>query len=252
MASPLADNASSINLLQKYFLIHFCLTLSNYLLRMKKLIAPIMFLFCASVIVAQTTAEDYYNPPKPKLLSRDKVSTSISMGTGVSFLNSTKNAAYTTFIAPKIGYLLTSKFKLNVGFMHYIATGNTFMPLNQNEAIYNSSNKTFSGNLVLIEGQYQLNKRMTMSGAVMYDANEFNNNKQNNYKAASLGLDYKLTRTTSIGFKATLSQGSGNYMLNPKTNSFDYNPYSNGVFPLQNAMFGLGEWGAGQLNSPLR
>jgi hypothetical protein len=188
---------------------------------MKKLITPILFLFCVSTIVAQTTTEDYYNPSKPKSVPQDRVSVSMSMGAGVSFLNSTKNAAYTTFIAPKIGYQLTSKFKLNIGLMHYTATGNTFMPLNQNEAIYNSSNKTVSGNLVFVEGQYRLNKRMIMSGAVMVDANGSNANKQNNYKAASLGLEYKVTEHSSIRLQTTISGGQGNYYSNP----YSPNPY---------------------------
>lgn len=200
-------------------------------------------MFCVSTIVAQTISDDYYNPSKPKLVSKDRVSASISMGAGVSFLNSTKNTSYTTFIAPKIGYQLSSKFKLNIGLMHYTAAGNTFM--NQNEA-GNTGNKTFSGNLLFVEGQYKLNKRTIMSGAVMYDANGFNASKQNNYKAVSFGLDYKLSEHNSIGFRAILSQGSGNYMLNPKTNTFDYYQSSN---PMQTMMSGFGQWGTEQLNS---
>ena len=182
---------------------------------MRKLITPVLFLFCVSITVAQTTSEDYYNPSKPKLSAQDRVSASMTMGAGVSFLNSTKNAAYTTFVAPKIGYQLTPKFKLNVGLMHYTATGNTFMWMNRNEAIYNASNKTVSGNLLFVEGQYQLGKRMIMSGAMMYDANGFNANKQNNYKAASLGLEYKVTEHSSIRFQTTISNGQGNYYNNP-------------------------------------
>jgi hypothetical protein len=204
---------------------------------MKKLIIPILFLFCGSAIIAQTTTEDYYNPSKPKLISPDRVSASMTMGAGVSFLNSTKNAAYTTFIAPKIGYQLSSKFKLNIGLMHYTVTGNTFMPLNQNEIIYNTSNKTVSGNLLFVEGQYQLNKRMIVSGAMMVDANEFNVNKKDNYKAASLGLEYKVTEHSSIRFQTTISGGQGNYYNNP--NPFPtsgFNSFGTG-FSNGNSMF---------------
>lgn len=211
---------------------------------MKKLISPVLFLFCATTIVAQTATEDYYHPKKSNFLSKDKISGSISMGAGMSFLNSPKNAAFTTFVAPKIGYQVTNKFKLNLGLMHYTITGNTFMPMNQNEAFINNSNRSVSGNLLFVEGQYQLNKRLIMSGAVMYDAN-----KQNNYKAAAFGMDYKLTEHSTIGFRASVSQGSTDYFLNPRSNTFDYSPHG---APLQNAMFGFGSWGENQLNSPIR
>jgi len=208
---------------------------------MKKLITLVLILFCTTAIVAQTLTDDYYRPSKSNFLSKERVSGSISMGAGLSFLNSTKNSAYTTFIAPKIGYQLTNKFKLNLGLMHYTITGNTFMSLNRNEALINNS---VSGNLLFIEGQYQLNKRLIMSGAVMYDANTFA--KNNSFKAASLGLDYKLSNHSTIGIKATVSQGSTDYYLNPRSNTFEYSPYTN---PIQNAVFGFGQWGEGQLNS---
>ena len=214
---------------------------------MKKLITPVLFLFCASAIVAQTTTDDYYHPLKSKFLAKDKVSASVSMGAGLSFLGSNKNTAFTTFIAPKIGYQFTNKFKLNFGLMHYSISGNTFMPLNQNEALINRNNNSVSGNLLFAEGQYQLNKKLIMSGAVMYDASKFA--KNNNFKAASLGLDYKLSNRSTIGFRATVSQGSTDYYLNPRSNSFEYSPYTN---PLQNAMFGVGSWGTSQLNSAIR
>lgn len=211
---------------------------------MKKLISPVLFLFYASTIVAQTSTDDYYHPAKPNFLSKDKVSASISMGAGMSFLNSPKNAAFTTFVAPKVGYQVTDKFKLNLGLMHYTITGNTFMPMNQNEAFINNSNRSVSGNLLFVEGQYQLNKRLVMSGSVMYDAN-----KQNNYKAAAFGMDYKLTEHSTIGFRASVSQGSTDYFLNPRTNKFDYYPNAS---PMQNMMSGFGEWGTNQLNSAIR
>jgi hypothetical protein len=200
---------------------------------MKKLITSTLFLICASIAVAQTTTDDYYQAPKSNFLSKDKVSGSVSMGAGVSFLNSTKNTAFTTFIAPKIGYQLTNKFKLNVGLMHYTVTGNTFMPMNQNEAFLNSGNKTVSGNLIFAEGQYQLNKKVILSAAVMTDVNSFSN-KQNNYKAISLGMDYKVTEHSTIGFRANVSQGNSPYSNNRIGGS------SFGTYPMMQDMFGTG------------
>ena len=178
---------------------------------MKKLITFTLFLFGASFLGAQTTTDDYFNPSKPKLLSKDRVSASISAGAGVSFLGSSKNTAFTTFVAPKIGYQMTDKFKLNIGLMHYSITGNTFMPLNQNEALYNPNNQKRTGNLLFVEGQYQLNKRVAVSGAVMYDANNFTD-RQNNFKAVSVGMDYKVSKHSTLSFRTQISQGNSSYL----------------------------------------
>ena len=213
---------------------------------MRKLITFSLFLASTSFLGAQTTTDDYYKPAKPKFLSKDKVSGSISVGTGLSVSNN-QTTALTTYIAPKIGYQVSERFKLNVGLMHYSVAGNTFMPVNQNEAFINSSNKTQTGNLLFVEGQYQLNKRVVVSGAVMYDANNISNNK-NNYKAVELGLDYKVSKHSSIGVKAVISQGDSPY----------YNSH-NGMYNFggQNPMMfdsfgGLGNDLTHRLNSSIR
>ena len=203
---------------------------------MKKLITSSLFLFCASIIVAQTSTDDYYQAPKSNFLSKDKVSASISMGTGMSFFGSTKNSAITTFIAPKIGYQLTKKFRLNIGLMHYTMTGNSFMPMNQNEALFNNSNRSISGNLLFVEGQYQLTNKLMMSGAVMYNANA-NLNKNNNYKAVSIGMDYKLSEHASIGIRANISQGNNSPYYN---NRMGTNNFGSQNYPMTQDMFGGG------------
>lgn len=200
---------------------------------MKKLISSILSFAFASIVIAQNDSVEYYTPSKVKLSVKDRVSASISMGAGISFLNTTKNAAYTTFIAPKIGYQLTPKFKLNIGLMHYSITGNTFWALNQNEALFNSSKKTVSGNLLFVEGQYKLNKKMILSGAVLYDANGFNTTKKDNYKVASFGLEYKTSEHTSLKFETTISAGQGNYNNNQNpyyTNGFNTFGTGNSIF----------------------
>ena len=189
---------------------------------MKKLITSILILYCSSVIVAQTTAEDDYFS-KPKITSTDKISTSIIAGWGYSFLNSTKSSIYSTFIAPKIGYQISPKFKLDIGLMHYSASGNTFMQLNSDGYILNTGNKPVSGNLVFVGGNYQLNQRLIMSGSMMMDANNLYT-KQSNYKVATLGLDYKVSEHSSIGIKASLAQGNSNNYLNSGMENYNYNP----------------------------
>lgn len=211
---------------------------------MKKLITFTLFLVSASFLRAQNTTDDYFTPSKPKLLPADKVTASISAGAGVSFLNSSKNTAFTSFIAPKIGYQLNNKFKLNIGLMHYSITGNTFTPISQNEALFNASNKTRSGNLLFLEGQYQLNKHIIVSGAVMYDANNLSN-KQSNYKAIALGMDYKVSKHSSIGFQAIISQGENPYY---NTHMGTYN-FGSTTAPMGEMFGGLGQEFTRNLNS---
>lgn len=177
---------------------------------MRKLITLTLILASASLSQAQSTAEDYFTPSKKKLLSAERVSASISAGAGVSFLGSSKNTAFTTFVAPKIGYQLNERLKLNLGLMHYSITGNTYMAVGQNEALINPNSKNRTGNLIFAEGEYLVNKKISVNGGVMVDANNFNNSK-NNYKAVSLGMDYKVSKHSSIGFKAIISEGDSPY-----------------------------------------
>jgi hypothetical protein len=200
----------------------FLFNFEKQFISMKKLITLALFLFCSLVSIAQTSTDDYYNP-KPKTVLADKISTSITAGTGFSFLNANKSAVYTTFFAPKIGYQISPKFKLNVGLMHYTASGNTFMQLNRNEYILNTSNTPIAGNLIFVEGNYKLNPRLTMSGAVMTNANNLNTT-QNNYKAASVALDYKVSEHSSIGVRVTISQGAAGYNMNPGTGNLNNTP----------------------------
>ncbi len=218
---------------------------------MKKLITSLSFLFCVSIVVSQTITDDYYTPAKKKSFSADRVVTSLSMGTSMSFLNSSKNPSVCTFIAPKIGYQFNNKFQLNIGLLHYNLAGNTFMPLNSGEALYNGKRQNVSGNLIFVEGQYQLNKRWMMSGAVMADANSLNN-KQNNYKAISLGMNYKVAEHSYIGISATVESGQGNYFNpNDKTNPYYYGTGNNDMFRSIN-VGGVGQLGAQVLNGIVR
>lgn len=189
---------------------------------MRKLITQILFLYCSSVLVAQTSIEGDYSA-NPKIISKDRVSTSIIAGAGISFLNSAKRPIYTTFVASKINYQISPKFKLNIGLMHYTASGNNFMQLNSKESGLNSGKKSISGNFIFVGGDYQLNPKLIMSGSVMVDANDIRTN-QSNFKAATLGFDYKISERSSIGFKASVSKGNSDYFINSRTGNYDYNP----------------------------
>src|SRR4051812_8970307 len=190
------------------------------------------FLFAGAAAFAQTTTDDYFSPAKPNLLSKDRVSASVSAGAGVTVFN--KSTYYSSFIAPKIGYQLTNRFKMNIGLMHYTITGNTFMPLNSGEGLFNPSRRTMNGNLIFGEGEYKLNMRMTLAGSVMTDVNSFS---KNNYKAASLGLRYETSKHSWIGVQATISSGESPYY---NTHQGAYN-FGGAQAPMYDMFGGLGQ-----------
>jgi len=202
----------------------------------------LFFLLCLGSF-AQTT-EDYY-PAKRKATVKDRISGSVMAGTSLSFQSDSKNAAVATFIAPKINYSLSKKFSLTAGFMHY-----SFGPgFGRSESYTASGKRNLSGNLVFAGGEYRLNKKVSLSGALMVDASGMSD-RRNMYKAASFGMDYKMTEHSSIGFRATVSQGNMDYNFNPNRGSYEYRPFNNNSFG--NIFTGLGEWGTDELNRAIR
>jgi len=215
---------------------------------MKASFFSVLFSVLSMASIAQST-DDYYSPVKPKLQVKDRISTSVMMGTQVSFLNNSKSSAVSTFIAPALHYKLSEKFTLNAGLLHYQVSPMTAVAISHDETLLNKGQRMHSGNLVFAGGAYQLNKKLSVNGAVMMDVNSLNN-RQNNYKAASLGMDYKVSAHSSIGFRATVSQGSTDYDYNPNRGSYEYHPLTNNSFG--NIITGMGQWGTDELNRSIR
>jgi hypothetical protein len=208
---------------------------------MKTLFASLLFFFAAFNLSAQ---EDDYVAPKLKLKPVDRISASVSAGTSVSFSRNTSASSFSTFIAPTLKYKLTERFSVIGGLIHYNLNPNNGYRVYGNESSM-SHHANASGNLIFAGGEYQLNKKLLISGAVMTDVQ----NKaisRNNYKALSLGMDYKLTEHSSIGFRATVSQGSTDYMFDPGRGTYNYNPVLGNSFG--NVIGGFGQWGAEGLN----
>lgn len=204
----------------------------NYNSNMKKLITSGFLFILAISGMAQENVDILYKKPVTHPTVSDRISASIFMGAAVSATN-LKFAPVTssTYIAPLIGYRLTEKFKLNVGVIHYTVNGNSYVPITLGENKYPSGRQQFSGNLFTLEGQYKLNKQLMLSGNVMYDANPLLN-KQHSFKAASLGLDYKVSTHTTLSVKTTIMQGNGYNQMPPMgTRSPLFNSFPTNVSP---------------------
>lgn len=219
------------------------------MLNAKNIFTSILLTASSVMCFSQTETDEYYTTDKSKLKlsALDRVSGSICAGVGVgASLGKTMNPSTFSYIAPKINYQLTQRFRLNVGFMHYTNLGARSYGWGQEGGCIPMGNN-FSGNLVSVGGEYLLNKKLIVSGAVMANASTIN--KRNNFKALSLGLDYKLNEHSSIGIRANVSQGNPDYMFNPARNSFDYNPMNT---PTSNLFGGFGQWGTDAINGSFR
>jgi hypothetical protein len=186
---------------------------------MKKLITSGFLFIIAISGMAQEHTDSLYKSSMAHSTVADRISASVSMGAAVSS-TSFKSGAVTsgTYIAPLIGYRFTDKFKLNVGVIHYTVNGNSYLPITLGENKFPTGRQPYSGNLFMLEGQYKLNDQLLFSGDLMYDANPLLN-KQRSFKAASLGLDYKVSEHTTLSIKTMIIQNNG------------YNsPYSNSPF----------------------
>ena len=157
---------------------------------MRKLITLVLLNALFSFVIRAQAADDDYALPKKKENTLDKVSASVIAGTGLSFNNSSQNPVMGSFIASQAGYRLSSKWKLNMGMMHYSASGNSS---------------------VIHSGDFR-----AATGA-----------SQNNFNAASLGLEYRISDKSSIGISTGIS--NGNYGF-PGMSPFSANIYPFGMF----------------------
>ena len=204
-----------------YFINCFFVNFALLLFHMKKLITLFSFVSLAVSGWAQSDYADSTKAIAHRQTVADRINVSVYTGAGVGFIGKSAVSS-STYFAPVVGYRFTPKFKLNMGLLHYNINGNTFI----NRALTNNhfpeNRYAASGNLLLLEGQYALNHRTIVSGAVLYNVPSFSG-KQGNYKGATFGLDYKVTPHTTFSIRTTVIQGNGN--LQPYERSmFGTNP----------------------------
>jgi hypothetical protein len=207
---------------------------------MRKIVFSALCLLCFLSSLAQNPQEDYYTPHKKNNSPEDRVSVAISSGVGMGFSSSTRSANSFYYLAPKIGYQFTNRFRLNLGTIYYNSYGSPFTSIKNNEPAFFNKN-TASGNLLFVEGQYFLNPRTILSSGVAYGSQNFLS--QINYKAMMMGIQYKVSEKAVIQFQTFINQGTyqhTNYPngMNNSSNSFN-SIYNNSSFG-GNPFFGSG------------
>lgn len=155
------------------------------------------------------------------LIYNKRLGFSVDFGFGFA-AGSNNNSGTYTYVAPYLSYMVTPKFKLDVGGI--ISKGFNSFYNYQTTAI--SSNNT--NYFLFARGNYLLTDRLTISGA-FYKSFSPNNsliseNKNKNIlnnAGMSLGVDYKINDHMIIGAQVSVSNGSaGNYFMQSNAGHF--------------------------------
>ena len=155
------------------------------------------------------------------LLNNKRLGFSLDFGIGFSAGSGYNSGTY-TYVAPYLSYLVTPRFKLDIGGV--ISKGfNSFDNYQSTGINYNNTNY-----FLFARGNYLLTDKITVSGSVFKsfspnngiiseskDKNVFNN------AGISLGMDYKINDHMIIGAQVSVSNGSaGNYYMRPQSSHF--------------------------------
>jgi hypothetical protein len=185
----------------------------------------LLFLF----ISIQTKAQSYFRPDTStsfntqtikknnSLLNYKRMSFSVDVGFGFS-ASKHSSGAY-TYISPYMSYLVTPRFKLDVGGI-----------LQQGFNGFNNSEfSSFGGNgtnaLLFVRGNYLVSDRLIISGSVYktFTSNktlnsEFTNKKNSldNY-GINIGAEYKISEHMTIGAQVNFSNGNNNPFYNSES-----------------------------------
>jgi len=160
----------------------------------------------------------------------EKKQISYNMTVGSAFMTGFNGlSALNTYITPVFSTPLSKKFILDGGFA---IVNTSFNPafVKGNDFQNNTLSGNYTSAFIFTGGRYLLNDRITISGQGYTEVCSFNNNynakKQlnNNIKGAVLGVDYKLSESSTLGIQLNFSNGN-NYFNNntfgmPAQNSY--------------------------------
>ena len=198
------------------------------------------FLILTVYFALPARAQDFVPQPTPSNFITPPEKVKVSLNTGTSFVYSPGSFAGSSFfVAPKLSYNMTPKFRLNAGIMlikQSLNLSSSLFPAGENQSrsvvLKNSSN--IQG-VLFAQGDYSLSDRLTLSGSVLKSLDTNNNNRNdafnNSFQAMSMGINYKISNTISVGAGVHLIQSNGNNnyfpdtFFSPTTNQFSYRSF---------------------------
>ncbi len=160
----------------------------------------------------------------------------VGLTVGGSFMQfSQYGSLFSQSVAPNLSWTPSKKLRITAGAMvTNFNAGTSFSGLSFNPGLSGNgmSQGSFTSSLFYVAGSFDLNSRLTISGAGYYDQNKasmlfqssnmmFNNN---DIKGIMLGLDYKIT--DNIRFGAEINFNSGYNPFSP----FNQGYYNNSPF----------------------
>jgi hypothetical protein len=159
-----------------------------------------------------------------------KKNIAFNMTAGTSFMTGINNfSALNTYIAPVFSTPLSKKFILDGGFA-IVNTNINPMFVKGNDLQNTAFSNNFTSTFIFAGGKYLLNERFTISGHAyteVYSLNSNFNQKKvlnNNIKGAVLGVDYKISESSTLGIQLNFSNGN-NYFYNNAFSLPSQNPY---------------------------
>lgn len=124
-----------------------------------------------------------------------------------------------TYVAPNLSYPVTKKFTLSVGTRITSTFGNSSYESGYYSPYYPGGNMTRS--LFYVEGSYQVNSRLTVSGAAYkeFDLSRAPSPTDNRYnfdsKGFIMGVDYQIGKNIFIHGSIEVSDGPSYNRMNP-------------------------------------
>ncbi len=144
-----------------------------------------------------------------------------------------------TYVSPHLSYRISSKFSLNVGARINNYYGNVFSEPSNN-SIYGYPSTNFTRSFIYVEGAYQLNDRLRVTGAVYKEFNIFQESSpmhygnDYDYEGVIMGVDYKLGEHAFIRGQIEISNGRNPYSRHPFSDPFHNaspNPFDSRISP---------------------
>jgi hypothetical protein len=180
----------------------------------------VMMLFIAGNVFGQLTGEE--NLPDDMSIAASKSAAPLkfqklhlSLNIGAGFMTSKYHSGAFTTIAPNLNYMVTPKFKLEVGGVFLMGNTNFYQVpgVESQKSVFQKSNQM----LIYTQGQYLVNDRLMITGSLFKAFDPYNSSKLNpyslDYKGMNIGLDYKVTKNITFGAQIRYSNGNG-YMNN--------------------------------------